>query len=90
MQDFEFDEASDNRKRRGDNNQEPMAEHVKRDDSKNGKRSQASNDSDLSDDDQDGVVSAMYSAKPINIQPGHTGFLTFATLLHKDFESNSE
>jgi hypothetical protein len=26
-----------------------------------------------------------YTSKAINIQPGHTGFLTFATLLHKDY-----
>ena len=28
---------------------------------------------------------AIYSAKAINQQPGHTGYLTFATLLHKDY-----
>lgn len=58
---------------------------------KNGKRNKKNSHrggdayDDSSDDDIDGPSTAIYSAKPINIQPGHTGFLTFATLLHKDF-----
>ena len=36
-------------------------------------------------DNNDGSVVTHYTAKAINLQPGHTGFLTFATLLHKDF-----
>ncbi len=40
------------------------------------------------DDDETDKPSAkggVYSSKAINIQPGHTGFLTFATLLHKEY-----
>lgn len=84
MQDFEFDESDGKKKLK----EEPMDEDLKKEPkeaSKNGKRNK-NYESDLSDNDQDDVVSAMYSAKPINIQPGHTGFLTFATLLHKDYE----
>ncbi len=32
-----------------------------------------------------GGKAGVYSCKAINIQPGHTGFLTFATLLHKEY-----
>lgn len=39
------------------------------------------------DKNKNGLVTHQYVAKPINIQPGHTSFLTFATLLHKDFQS---
>lgn len=83
MQDFEFDESYEK------SSEEPMDEEFQKEPNetfKNGKRNKKSYESDLSDNDQDDVVSAMYSAKPINIQPGHTGFLTFATLLHKDYE----
>jgi len=48
----------------------------------------ASDDDNNDDDDDDNSKSSAkhsYAAKPINTQPGHTGFLTFATLLHKDF-----
>ncbi|RMZ96371.1 tRNA (adenine(58)-N(1))-methyltransferase catalytic subunit TRMT61A [Brachionus plicatilis] len=45
----------------------------------------ATNDSEESDEEIDESTSTRYTAKPINIQPGHTGFLTFATLLHKNF-----
>jgi hypothetical protein len=45
-----------------------------------------SNDDD--DDDENGDCPAVtkYAAKAINSQPGHTGFLTFATLLHKEYQ----
>jgi hypothetical protein len=51
------------------------------------------NDNNDDDDDQeeddylnkDGNIVNRYAAKAINLQPGHTGFLTFATLLHKDY-----
>lgn len=60
---------------------------------RNGKRTKKksarrdSEDSDFSGDEENEITTALYSAKPINIQPGHTGFLTFATLLHKDFSN---
>ena len=37
------------------------------------------------DDKRAGNKESVYTSKAINIQPGHTGFLTFATLLHKDY-----
>lgn len=47
------------------------------------------NESSSSDDDdneraRDNKSKTIYSTKAINLQPGHTGFLTFATLLAKD------
>lgn len=51
-------------------------------------RTNGGDDEDDEDDDEengDDGGSSKYAAKPINQQPGHTSFLTFATLLHKDF-----
>jgi hypothetical protein len=45
-------------------------------------------DSDASEDDESNkncLTSSIYTAKAINQQPGHTSFLTFATLLHKKY-----
>lgn len=56
-------------------NQQPVNKKVKKNES----------DSDESDYELSELSSKNYTAKPINIQPGHTGFLTFATLLHKNF-----
>ena len=39
------------------------------------------------DKNKNGLVVSQFVAKPINIQPGHTSFLTFATLLHKDYQT---
>jgi len=78
MQDFEFDEAGAGKAADG---KETAAQAAK-----GGKRKGATAGSDGSDaSDDEGTASGVYSAKPINIQPGHTGFLTFATLLHKDY-----
>ena len=61
---------------------------------KNTKRTKKSNENSNSSGSEsecedeslkNGLVSTIFAAKAINIQPGHTGFLTFATLLHKDF-----
>jgi tRNA (adenine57-N1/adenine58-N1)-methyltransferase len=50
------------------------------------KKHKKSTDSDEDDDNSDNVSNeSIFTAKAINLQPGHTGFLTFATLLHKDF-----
>jgi hypothetical protein len=46
-------------------------------------------ESDSSGDDEECTANSktvQYAVKPINLQPGHTSFLTFATLLHKDFQ----
>ena len=50
------------------------------------KKQKRSTDSDEDDTNGDDVSNeSIFTAKAINLQPGHTGFLTFATLLHKDF-----
>lgn len=55
------------------------------------KRNESDNDDDENSNDVDdeeaidGSVYKQYSSKPINLQPGHTGYLTFATLLNKNF-----
>lgn len=52
---------------------------------KNYKKDDSESESEDDDTDDEGSVAKQYTAKPINIQPGHTGFLTFATLLHKEY-----
>ena len=56
---------------------------------KNKNRKQ-NNDSDGSDSNEEagGSVYKQYCSKPINLQPGHTGYLTFATLLNKNFNKS--
>ena len=50
-------------------------------------RDENNSDSDESDEESDaGPAKCQYAAKAINMQPGHTGFLTFATLLHKEYQ----
>lgn len=51
------------------------------------KQKKDESDSELSsdNDDENSTSTVRYAAKPINLQPGHTSYLTFATLLHKDY-----
>ena len=56
------------------------------------KKQKKTTNSDNEDDDDNEETNAAqqvshYAAKAINLQPGHTGFLTFATLLHKDYQN---
>ena len=56
---------------------------------KNGRDEAVDSNDDSNNDDSDedaGPAVSQYAAKAINMQPGHTGFLTFATLLHKDYQ----
>lgn len=70
------------RKQQPDDNKKPKNKK-----SKNNDQSENEEDSESENDvENQGSTQAQYTAKPINIQPGHTGFLTFATLLHKDFQ----
>lgn len=54
---------------------------------KSGKRKIKDGESSDSGDDEEDNGVLMHTAKPINIQPGHTGYLTFATLLNKEFSN---
>ena len=95
LQNFDF-----NLDMRNVDNDSKKEENIENDANKNGannsKKSKRSNTykesaEDSEDDDEYGEVdsqSTTYTSKPINIQPGHTSFLTFATLLHKDFQKN--
>ena len=47
-----------------------------------------SDENDDEDENEDRPAVVKYAAKAINSQPGHTGFLTFATLLHKEYQKN--
>lgn len=53
---------------------------------KNEESNDEEDDEDSEVDEQDKTQTITYTAKPINQQPGHTGFLTFATLLHKGLQ----
>jgi tRNA (adenine57-N1/adenine58-N1)-methyltransferase len=52
------------------------------------KRKNDNENSDDSEDENGTDVYKPYCSKPINLQPGHTGYLTFATLLNKNFIKN--
>jgi hypothetical protein len=73
-----------NRKRTIDN-------EVNMKDQDNSDKEDSGDDDDDDDDDlnKNGYIVSRYAAKAINQQPGHTGFLTFATLLHKDYLKTS-
>ncbi len=70
----------------GLNKSEPNNNNNKR------KKKKKKNESDDSDDGEEGGenVFRQYCSKPINLQPGHTGYLTFATLLNKNYENISK
>lgn len=92
MQDFQFDNTPKETKTEStEAKPEEMITEIaqadvdkKRENGKKKHKRRDSCDSDISGDES-GPTTSMYSAKPINVQPGHTGFLTFATLLHKDY-----
>ena len=73
----------DFKKNRRNRNRNKNSAKKRRDNKKENESESESNDEEL-DDDTPRVV--QYAAKAINSQPGHTGFLTFATLLHKDYQ----
>ena len=52
---------------------------------KNNDFNKIKSDSDDVNEDKNGSSTTLYTSKEINQQPGHTGFLTFATLLHKKY-----
>lgn len=89
MADFNFD--MDSKKSKSDDVAEKCDDVAeKNDDQPAKKRSRANeeneeDDEDEEENDDEGGKASKYAAKPINMQPGHTSFLTFATLLHKDF-----
>ena len=58
-------------------------------DNKSKKRKNESDNSDSEDENGENVYKP-YCSKPINYQPGHTGYLTFATLLNKTFIENKQ
>lgn len=64
----------------------------KRKDGKDENESKSESENEDDDDDDDDNLSrpavVKYAAKAINSQPGHTGFLTFATLLHKEYQKS--
>ncbi len=63
----------------------------KRKDNKDENESISESDNEDDDDDDDNLnrpAVVKYAAKAINSQPGHTGFLTFATLLHKEYQKS--
>ena len=70
-------------KRNANRNKNNKSAKKRRDIKKENESDNESNDDEL-DEDVPRVV--QYAAKAINSQPGHTGFLTFATLLHKDYQ----
>ncbi len=76
QQDFDFN--IDNQKNEENSNNNNNNKKRKNQDNNN-------SDDDLDGDNFDGN-SSLFTAKAINLQPGHTGFLTFATLLHKNFQ----
>ncbi len=103
MTDFDFDmdkkrkEENENENENGDN--EECSDSLKRkqlDNAQKSKRSckkkndESEDENDLGGEDLDknGLTSTIYTAKPINLQPGHTSYLTFATLLHKKYLNN--
>ena len=75
---------TDNQKRKEANNNNGKRKKFK----KGGKNNDSDTEDDSGDDSNDeageGGGKTIYTAKAINLQPGHTGFLTFATLLPKD------
>ena len=76
-------ENTDNQKRKEANNNNGKRKKFK----KGGKNNDSDNEDDSGDDSSDEAGEGgktIYTAKAINLQPGHTGFLTFATLLPKD------
>jgi hypothetical protein len=52
------------------------------------KRKNDNENSEDSEDENGANVYKPYCSKQINLQPGHTGYLTFATLLNKNFIEN--
>lgn len=90
MKDVESAEAAVSDRKEAHNKQKQGKSGAKKRPKKSNEN-ESDSDQDESSSDLDTPVqqnnpsAPVYTAKAINLQPGHTGFLTFATLLHKDF-----
>jgi tRNA (adenine57-N1/adenine58-N1)-methyltransferase len=92
--DFNLDMRNLDNDNKNEENSEKRADESNKNNAKNSKKFKKNNNRE-SDDDSDEDMdengdndshSTTYTSKPINLQPGHTSFLTFATLLHKDLQ----
>lgn len=72
-----------------DKNDEEASKRKQETDKKKSKKKKSSDsdneESESSEDENKQDCLSVFTAKAINLQPGHTGFLTFATLLHKKY-----
>jgi len=79
----ETNDQADNVNNEEAKRKEPGSNSDNKNSNKKPKRSTDSDEEDANSVDESNE--SIFTAKAINVQPGHTGFLTFATLLHKDF-----
>lgn len=78
------DTISESSKRKPEENSTNLVKKSKK--SFKNKIDESGEESDFSSDlSKNGLTTSIYTAKAINQQPGHTSYLTFASLLHKKY-----